>query len=75
MAFKSYFLGGFMKKVIFIFCFFFLCATIFAQSQEKIPDWMGDSIILLTKEFTGTAETINTLFSNPKESTNIKYIY
>lgn len=60
-----------MKKLLFIVLVILVInGSTFAQTP-KIPDWMGNSVILLTKEFTGKAETINSLFSNPCESTTV----
>lgn len=64
--------GVFMKKLIFIALgIIFIYVNGFAQT-DKIPEWMGNSVILLTKEFTGKAETINSFFNNPNEFTTVK---
>ena len=61
-----------MKKKLFIVLgILAICTNVFAQA-DKIPDWMGNSIILMTKEYTGKTETINSLFSNPTETTTVK---
>ena len=61
-----------MKKKLFIVLgILAICTNVFAQA-DKIPDWMGNSIILMTKEYTGKTEPINSLFSNPTETTTVK---
>ena len=42
------------------------------ETEQKIPDWMGNSVILYSNMLYGQNKTINDLFSNPKETTIIK---
>ena len=61
-----------MKKMILInFFFMFVVATVFAQNNQQIPQWMGKSVILLTDYLYGEQKTINDLFGKPKETTSI----
>lgn len=61
-----------MKKKFFTsLIILFIVGTLFAQSKQQIPQWMGKSVILLTDYLYGEQKTINDLFGKPKETTTV----